>query len=314
MKKLILSFLAALLAATVQAQSPFQGTAMKVKTGGEKGTYHAMFANLIETCGPLEEELSPGGSEENVEALIANKASAAFVQSDVLFFWDNNVKKLDNVRTVYALHNEEVHFATPVQTRFHKSEYGGLKKTDIAFNQVADLAGQPVGAVGGSKYTAEFISQKGNLNLQIRQFASNDELRGAMERGEIAAGIYVGGQPLGSVEALGAGFKLLPFNEMLISALSRWYEPAKLSYPKMGAKGTPTIAAEALLVGRTLNNQEKVKQFAALRDCITQHLGDLQDNGHPKWQDVKAENRGKWTWYELPSTKPATVTKAAKKK
>jgi uncharacterized protein len=306
--KMLMLLLSLLLAGAAQAQ-------MKVKTGGEKGTYHKMFLNLSETCGPLEEEMPlSSGSRENVDDLLANKAYLAFVQSDVLFMIDNEERKIDNLKTLYALHNEEVHVVTPVQTRFKKSEYAGLKKVDIAFNSVGDLVGQPVGAVGGSARTIEFISKRANLNLQVKEFGNNDELRGAMEKGEIAAGIYVGGQPLESVTVLGPSFKLIPFPDVLINGLSKWYGPAKLSYAKLGARGVPTVAAEAVLVARVLSNPERVKQYALLRTCITQHLGDLQDNGHPKWADVKAENHGRWTWYELPSVASEPAKTSDKKK
>jgi len=72
-----------------------------------------MFKELSNACGtevPLV-EVNSTGSMENVNNLVGNQVNAAFVQSDVLYL-RARTEELGNVKTLLALHSEQVHIVT----------------------------------------------------------------------------------------------------------------------------------------------------------------------------------------------------------
>lgn len=287
-----------------------------VATGSAAGTYNTQLTQLKNVCGdylPNMEALGTNGSVDNIEKLANNEVNAAFVQTDVLFWYDATIKKLSNIKTIYALHPEALHFVAPVQSKIERKSYGGLKKTAVEFGDVNDLAGYAVGVVegSGSAVTAEFLAAKAGINYELRKYPSGKDLKPALDRGEVAAILLVGGQPLGDVVALGPDYKLLAVPQNVADRVSKYYDPAKLSYSKMGARGVPTVATQANLVSRTYKDKDVLAALGALRQCLDDKLGKLQDmrGAHPSWGSVQdnadEKNRGRWTWYELPSSKAA---------
>lgn len=291
---------------------------LKVSTGSESGNYHAAFQNIVDICKlPLEEATSKG-SNENIERAARNQTHAFFAQTDALFMYDGTVKKLDNIKTIIALYPEELHFIAPLESKFSKKGMTSFGKKQ--FNSVADLGGYPVGVIGGSgsATTGEFVAGKlgsgGQPFFELRTYPGEDALKNAVANGEVAAALLVGGQPLGSVEKYGPSFKILPVDDGIISRLSKYYDSSKLSYSKMNARGTVTLATSSGIFGRQLNDKEKVATYAAIRQCVTDKIGTFQDDGIPKWADVKPEDHGRWSWYDLPSAAPSAAPEVKAKK
>lgn len=287
---------------------------LKVATGectkDSCSTYVSMFRELRKACaveGLTLTEVQSKGSVESVDRLLNNEINAAIAQTDVLF-WRRRTEDLSNIKTLIALHPEEVHFVAPSTSGLKADGEGMLgrfKKTDVVFTTVDQLAGYKVGAVNnsGSYVTARLIRSEGNVAYEVVTFPSTDALLNAVTAGEVQAAVFVGGAPLPAVANLGSNFKLLSFSDALRSTLKDIYRPAVLNYAKMNAAGIKSLATEANLVTREYKMAKMVTPLAAFRACaLNGAIAELKETTgtHRKWQAVDPASHGKWSWYELP--------------
>lgn len=273
---------------------------LKVATGSQKGTYSTMLKELKDQCSiPAITEQVTDGSMTNVDMLIGNQVNAAFVQTDVLFF-RARTENLGNVKTLLALHPEEVHIVALAQPR-KEGGVMGIGAKEVALNTVSDLAGRQVGAAGGSYITAQVIRLQSEIPFQVVGMVSNDELLKSVASGKLDAAIIVGGSPLGVISALDNRFKLLGVPELVQGKLKSVYSPAKLTYSRMGAAGVPSISTDAVFVTREYKMPKMVSALAEFRRCAIRSIPEIKESlgTHPKWQAVETENRGKWAWYDL---------------
>lgn len=278
-------------------------------------TYVTMFRELKSRCSggiPLTEVLS-NGSVESVDRLLNNEVNAGIVQTDVLF-WRRRTEDLNNIKTLVALHPEEIHFVAKVNSGLKTSgNTFGFDKQDIVFTSVDNLAGYRVGVVAnsGSMVTARLIRAEGNINYQVVLYDSYEKLQAALESAAVQAMVLVGGSPLPAVASLDPSYKLLGFSQNLQTALKDIYKPATLNYTKMNASGVKSLATEANLVTREYKTPQMVSSLAALRSCAMSAIPELKEarGTHKKWQSVHIENQGKWPWYELPVVSATTKKK-----
>lgn len=282
-----------------------QAQQVKVGTGGPKGTYHALFANIAEKCGESMAmvEVASDGSITNLDRLTGKEIGAAFVQTDSLFASAQG-RDLGNIKTLVAFNKEDAHIVTLANSGLKSGGTFGIGAKDVSFNTVEDLSGQKIAAAGGSLITAQLIKLQGQVNWTIVPAKNNDEAIAMMKAGQVQAVIMVGGQPLGDVKALDSSYKLLGFRQGTIDLLKTVYVADKLSYPKLGTGAVSTIATEALLVTRTYNTPDKLAMLSAFRKCVVDHVPEWQDadGAHPAWAQVDVNNHGKWAYYDLPVT------------
>jgi len=155
MKSMITTLIATVLA-VASLHSPAQ--TLRVATGGAKGTYSTLFKEMVNACGtevPLV-EVNSTGSMENVNNLVGNQVNAAFVQSDVLYL-RARTEELGNVKTLLALHSEQVHIVARAASGLKTGGVMGVGGSAVTFTDLSSLAGYKVGAAGGSVVTAEVI-------------------------------------------------------------------------------------------------------------------------------------------------------------
>lgn len=303
-----LTAIAALLAVTsVQSQQ------VKVATGGPKGTYHALFANIAEKCGEQMAmvEVPSDGSITNLDKLAGKEVGAAFMQTDVLFASAQG-RDLGNIKTLVAFNKESVHVITGNASGLRTSgNMVGMGKQDIVFNTAEDLSGYKIAAAGGSVVTAQLIKLQGQINWSVVPVADNDAALAAVKAGQVQAAVLVGGQPMPIVKGLTSGVKLLPFKPATVELLKTVYTPQKLSYTQLSTNAVSSIATDALLVTRTVNTPERLAALGSLRACISKHVPEWQDadGAHPAWSEVDINNKGKWPYYDL----PVAAVKAGKK-
>lgn len=299
MKRFALYAALALAAFTGLAQAE---TDFKVATGGAKGTYSSMFGEMKKTC-PSSElnliEVNTTGSNDNLNMLAGNQVNAVFTQTDVLFF-RSQVDDMSKVRTLFALHPEEVHVISATAGKLEGSTFG-IGGTRTVFTDVQQLVGRTVAAAGGAITTANVIRLQGKVDFNVLQMQSNEQALAAVAGGQADAAILVGGAPLPLVEALGSDMQLMFFSPDLQTRLGNVYRPARLSYQKMGAAGVNTVATDALFVSREYKTPKMVAGLKALRACLTQAVPELQETTgtHPKWMAVDPANHGKWEWMNL---------------
>lgn len=183
----------ALAALAVVSCAPAEAQSLRVATGSAKGTYSAMFRELSAVCGNevAMVEMPSTGSMDNVNSLVGNQVSAAFVQSDVLYL-RARTEELGNVKTLLALHPEQVHI---VALSAGRKEGGvmGVGAKSVVFSDLGQLAGRQVGAAGGSVVTAQVIRLQSEVTFNVVPFDTNDLLLKALALGEVDAAILVGG-------------------------------------------------------------------------------------------------------------------------
>lgn len=293
--------LAMLAAASFLMSPPANAQAtLKVATGSPKGTYSAMFKEIYQVCGSEVGmvEVNSAGSQDNINQLVGNQVNAAFVQSDVLYL-RSRTEELGNVKTLIALHPEQVHFVTKAD----KKVGGTMGIGGDPLTNVNQLGGLKVGAAGGSSVTSQVIRLQAEVPYSTVIYNSDDETQAALKDGKVDAAIFVGGAPLSRVSALGADYRLLSIPAGTIEKLKGVYKPARLNYPKMSAAGVTTVSTDALFVTREYKTEKMVRSLANFRSCATSKIEELKETTgtHPAWQAVEAGNKGKWPYYDLPA-------------
>lgn len=280
-----------------------------VATGNSKAgsTYSAMYRELAKVCSSAltVSERETNGSPENIQLLTDNQVDGAIIQGDLASYIDQtDPQKIANVKTLFALAPEELHFIARADVKkeggygFGKFKVGG---ENIEFKTLDDLAGRKVGGVGGSILSGRVVAKQSGVAFQMVDAGNNDELKRMLLDGTFDAILVVGGAPHGLVKTLDTQFRLLPVSQETAAKLKA-YSPAKLSYANMNQAGVPTVQTQALFVSRTYRSPQRLNDLAKLRACFEREVPNLQDarGSHPKWQQVDIANKGKWTWYELP--------------
>lgn len=308
-KKLLIASAILTMSATALSQ-----TQLKVATGGPTGTYHRMFIEFQQACKDqiMQIEVPSKGSVDNMDKLLGNEVNAAIVQTDVLFYRARN-EDLGGIKTLFSLYPEEVHVITASVSPIQEGGTMGFGKKSVVFNTVNDLSGRSVAAWGGSIVTAQVIRLQSEINFSVIEVADFKAAKAALDAGQVAAIVMVGGQPMDDVKSLNNAYKLLNFSEATMGKLKSVYVPAKLNYSGMGqgGSGVQSIATESLYVTRAYKTAKYVESLGALRGCFKTQVAELQETTgmHKKWSAVNPDNTGKWSYYELP-----TATQVAKKK
>lgn len=319
MKKSLL--IAAALAALLSTQA-FAQEVVVISTGGPKGTYSSFFKSIQMMCGDTVQliENPSAGSDANIDNLINKQADAAFVQSDTLQFTAMNDPRASDsqIRVLLPLYPEEVHV---VALRDLSKTSGGLTVfgknvggTKTQLNSLADLEGVKVGAWGGSYTTARAISYLGGVKYETVQFDDDKKALAALQSGEIAAIVAVGGQPLGFVSGLNNSYKLLKIDSGLADKVKA-YQKARVNYRNLGSDSTETVAARSMLVVKNYSTPARKEKLAALKRCIVSHIGDFKEGTghHPKWNDVDLDTPVSWAMYDVGSVSTAKPAVAKKK-
>lgn len=299
MKKVLISIAlaAAAILPTAQAQ-------MRVATGKTGDTYSSMLRQLNARCsGDVAVlEVPSTGSNDNINQLVGNQVNAAFTQSDVLWL-RARTEDLGDVKTLLALHPEQVHIVAPVVSGIKEGGTMGFNAKPVVLTDLTSLAGRKVGAAGGSLITAQVIRLQSEIPFQVVPLENGDSVLKALESGQIAAALFVGGAPLGTVSKLGPDYKLLPIPAPVVEKLKGVYRPARLNYQRMNAAGVATVATDALFVTRQYKTPKMTQGLAKLRQCALSSVDELKETTgtHPAWRYVDPANKGKWAWYELPA-------------
>jgi len=277
---------------------------IKIGTGGPTGTYHQMFVEMADVCkGNVYLEVPSSGSMQNIDRLLANEINAGITQTDVLFLKARS-EDMGAIKTLLALHPEEVHFIAKGDTGLKSGGILGFGGKEVKFTSISDLDGYSVGAVGGSSITAQIIRLQSEIQYKIVEYQKNEDMLVALQKNEIQAAIMVGGAPMSAIKALDRSYKLLPINETVVKKLADMgYKPAKVTYSNLGPDGTgiPTVSTDALLVTREYKLPRYSIPLKQLRECVLKNLPELQETTgrHKKWMDVNPSNHGKWAWMEF---------------
>lgn len=94
----------------------------------------------------------------------------------------------------------------------------------------------------------------------------------------------------------------LVISPIIFAIVKDVYQPTVVGYDNLGQAGVPTVSTQALFVTRTYESAGMKSTLVKLRSCMKKNLPELKDatGTHAKWQDVQANDDGKWPVYELP--------------
>lgn len=306
--KLFITLVIALFCSIASAQ---QAKPFKVGQGSVTGTYTEAFKELATTCSTESLPLVPafpdgkGDGANNLEALANNQVQAAFVRNDIIF-WQGQSGQLSNIKTLFTLWPETVHLVALTQSKTMVAgagTFGRFTKAQRQFTTIQDLQGYRLGAPGANQVTANVIRSQSGINFEVVPFASGKEALAALMAGNIEAVIFTAGKPLPILQGLDTNYKLLAIPGEVAKKVAAVYRPATLTYSNLAsAFNVPTVEADSIFVTKVFNTEAKIRQLAELRSCFFARLAELKDEGSARWQNVDANNRGKWAWYELRAT------------
>jgi TRAP transporter TAXI family solute receptor len=261
-----------------------QGT-VGVVTGGVDGTYIRIGADLQDVLDNGDSlrilPILGRGSVQNVaDMLFLRGVDVAIVHSDILAY--AKLKHLypgidQSVQYITKLYNEEVHI---------------LARPDIA--ALTDLQGQPVNIdkIGsGTAMTAMLMFDTLGIDPNWR----TDDQRAALEKlrnGEIAAMVYVVGQPAKLFTELPRDTHLHFLPVSLTQALANVYEQGVITaadYPNLmegGPVATLSVGSVMAVYGWP-QGSERFKKVARFVDAFFDNFGQFQKPPrHRKWLEV----------------------------
>lgn len=290
-----------------------QQTRLLVAASSSSGTYKAMLAEIKDVCQTdnfiIDEAPAKGGAVENLESLVNNQVSAAFLHSDVIYSAAMSDPNYRNLKTLVALYPEEIHVLVLRNSLAKAGGVGGYFAKTIEFTSLSDLAGLPVGAAGGGVITARLLTGSGEGKFTVVPYDSGKEVIDALTAGQIHAAIFVGGAPLPNLLTLKAEqFKLIPIGDAIASRLAAVYRPATISYSNLKSTNIRTLAPQALIVTRKYTTPKMIEPQRQFRECFYKNLEELKETPgkHPKWQLVDPTDHGVWEWYDIPGTNTPT--------
>lgn len=257
-----------------------------VISGGIDGTYVRIAADLAavlddgQTLRVLP-VLGKGSLQNLADILYLRGIDVGIVQSDVLAYAKqrNLYPGVDrSIQYIAKLYDEEVHV---------------LARKDIA--RLEDLAGKPVNidlSGSGTAMTASLLFDALGISVQTQNVDEPTAVE-KLKRGEIAAVVFVSGQPsrlFSSVQPdRGLHFLTVP----LTNALATTYLPAELthaSYPNLVGDDAPvpTIAVGSVMaVFAWQPSNERYAKVARFVDAFFTRFPELlKPPRHPKWKDV----------------------------
>lgn len=276
------------------------GQSILVADGSSSGTYAQFLKEMtatLETAGVSldDKAVTSSGAVENLDHLVNNDVSMAFMHADVIYRRGQKETTLtDRYQTLVSLFPEDVQFVVKHQKKsmFDKSE---------KFTDLNDLAGKKVGAAGGGFITVNMVKLLSEVPYTIVEYKTGGEVLAALDSGEIDAAEFTGAAPLPNLKKLGTDYKILPIPEGLASKMSAIYQPSEVTYSNMGSQTAKTVSVRCLLVARVYKTPKMVAQLRAMRKAFYSHLTELQETpgNHKKWSDVDPSNHGPWSWMNL---------------
>lgn len=263
---------------------------IKLISGLSGGTYYQMATDISKHSSQPVEVLTSNGSMDNFKQLMKdNDISIAFMQYDVLLankLLDNKLQ--EKVRVLFPLFlDEEIHL---------------IARKGSKIKNIKNLAGKKVG-IGipeqGTHVTALTIKEKTGIDWDNVEIGSNEAFD-ALMNGEIDAYFYVGGMPISSLVDMADTTKiqLVNIKHKSLKDIYRVKKIKKGTY-KWQTKTIKTYAVPTLIVVKTQNMElyyeKAVNQLLA---DIKSSISKMQEDGHPKWQEVYYRNQDiDWPYY-----------------
>lgn len=326
MKRVVMALAAAFIAqfAAHAAPAPKPDTSqykVLIGTGQPGGTYDVMSKELMGMCakGNTFGLTNTDGTIANIDGILSNQLDAGIGQEDSLFLKKSTNPDVRQLKTLFTLAPEEVHVFVLKNTGLFgkKSVLGVSMQGDpITFTSADQLSGYKIAAWGGSRDTARLVGAKAGINWEIVPAANLGDALKKLNSHEVQGILAVAGAPVQNFQEVPQGnVKLVGFSDNAIMKLVDVYNGgAILNYSNLDAEGVKTVSTNAILFTREYTDPEMLHDLAEFRACFQQAAPKLKDmrGKHKKWRSVNVNEKGKWTWYDLPTQ--ATVAAAPTKR
>lgn len=313
--------------------------AMVISTGSQAGAYNPMGNDVVNICqiGGSTGVLESGGSIDNHnniwETQPAMASSGIFQYDFALYMRDRDPRWQQSMEVVARLHDEYLQ----IIALDRKIEEGGVNMswagmgrlggTTTILQSFDSLKGRTVYAWGGSLYSANVLSDKFNLGLQVvdlsgtapdgkggfvkveKDAAPQKVAAMLIAQGKGVAVIAVGAANLSWVnEANGYSkqWKLLPVSNDQHLKVAGTYGLGKVSYLNLSGGQVQTLTVPALLMTRKYTTEARVAPIMAVQNCIRTKIATLRDEGNnkSKWAEVdpkKALSFEGWPMFQAPA-------------
>lgn len=281
---------------------------MNVATGTPTGTYSKMFKDMGQVCtnAAYLRERGTGGTLDNIELLLSNEVSMAFLQVDALQAKKtiDQDDRVNQIKALIPLYPEEVHII--VKASLENVTGSFLNKKRVPVTKLSELSGRIIGAWGGSVITTRVVQAQTGVkfkNILVFQgrTAQADALN-ALNQGQIEAILAVGGQPISWIKDLPSGQYRLINVDLLDKLPQTIYKPARISYSNLNLEAAQTFSVLSILATRDFRSPDRAKQLVSYKNCVIAKITDLREGEgrHPKWNVVDPSATPPWPVYEPP--------------
>jgi len=271
-----------------------------VLSGPEQGSYFQFVNDIANVVNSDTVKLITNTTTEGAAINLENIADPGspykigLVQEDYLYYMQNqdliqNTNKLENVKVVMPLANEEIHLVT-------------LKGGYI--NDLRDLTTESLVAIGkrsqGTYTTANTIKDRTEIYWMSVAVLYEDALRKLLRK-QLDAFFVVGSAPLEKLnvnpQSLSEELMLVPLTDF--NDWAKYYDKDVITAGtyKWLEQDVPTFSVQSLLVvnEKKLTEEEKL-MLEKVIDGITNNLEELKTKGHPKWKEVDITNWDATDW------------------
>ena len=293
MKKMLF-FIMVMLSTFAFAKKP-----LIIGSGGQGGNYYKIGEDIVDFCGDDVKKKygyellnqSTSGSIDNLNGLLNKKYSIGLVQEDVYEYFKRrdqlNVVENNTIKLFY-LYPEYIHILIPKDWKPKKSGFFSLfdnlfkSNKTISLNSLKD---QTVYAMGGAIVSAKALSYFMGLNLHVVD-AKGKKVNGPF--------IFVTGANDSRIQKMLESGKwiLLSFNGNELSARTRIYTPAQLTYT-IGSNTITvnTVSVKSMVLARKYRGKKRKEAIKSIKICVKNNIDDLIDDGvSNKWSIVQRMN------------------------
>ncbi len=279
-------------ASAALAQTP-GACQLRIAAGPQGKVYERLVADVAAVCGnvvPTCAVLSKGGLE-NLTRLSASEADLGLVQVDTLKEMVPTDSQIGELQLVLPMHNNLLHVLALRKGSKLPKKVGGIEipglYSTVRLQRVSELKGLTVAVVGSAQLLGQTLNRDYGQSLSLQMADSDEQAVRMLKSGEVQAIFTLGGWPLPSVRAHGvdSGLSLLDFD----LEVRQPYRTERKNYPNLDAMNLNFLAVANVLVTRPFKPEgEKGRQVAALRQCLTHHMDELQEGRYqPGWREIK---------------------------
>lgn len=264
-----------------------------IASGQPSGTNYPMVQDIVRVCStpknPISNAISDGSLDNLTKVYEDRNIQMGLTQVDALYYQKGIDKKMmSKIQIVFPFFSSEIHL---------------IARADSNINSLSDLLNKKVDEDvqgSGSWVSAEVIKQLTGMSWNQVNLQQSQGLQ-ALANGQIDAMFINAGSPIGMLEQIPAGLKLIPISSPQLDSFGLFVKTTIPSgtYP-FQAQSVQTYKTMNALVTYAFQNQYQ-EQIGSLVTCVLNHLPTLIETGHPKWKNVDPMDITSIAWQVHPA-------------